>query len=807
MIVKNEENRFLKEVLEKASEWADVIIILDDKSTDKTPEICKSFPKVQFNDSPFDQSMFSIDESRLRSYLWSLVRKVAVEGDWCVSLDADEIFEDNFKEESRKLMELKNINWISFKLADMWDKDHYRVDGYWSPLITRMYPYKNVEFGLVGKLHCGCVPKYAMESTMGTAASHIRLKHLGWQNDEDKSRKAKFYLENAEGINYNHALTIMQPATLKKFEYPRKYGKVLVSSLIRNREWVIGDFLKGLESIDYEPELLHFYFIVNDSEDATKKILEDWGEKNDGKYGLIAIEEMNFQNTPHLEHHWEDKRIHNMSVMRNRVLERVVVDGYEGTFMLDSDIIIKHPQLMKHLIHLDRDMVSEVFWATWGHGNAKPLPNVWNRGGYELSEGLLDMLKRPGTYIVGGNGACSYITRDAIMKGFNYRSISNLPSEMRGEDRYSMIRASVNDINLWADTFYTPEHREKDPELIKREKVMFELKQEKDFRDKVKNFKEYKDKLEKKNGISLCMIAKDEEKLIGQAILSALPIVDEVIVVDTGSKDKTPIIAEALGARVILYDGPKDENGRIKDFSHARNVSIRAAKNPWILRIDADECIPRECVFNIWKLAQVEGPVDAYLFTLRNYLEDPSKSANPKWALSETFRMFKNDPSIYYTRPVHEDIDDSLAEDFDKTGKKRTITRTNFPIFHYGYLRGGDYVKDKHEWYYTLLKKQTEDTPKDARPFLSLAIHLYFNEKFDEAIVYYKKAIELNEKLWAAWNDLGVIAFKRHKMDEAEKCFKRAKELLPEFVNPSHKKKLEENLIAIENTKRVSIAG
>ena len=86
----------------------------------------------------------------------------------------------------------------------------------------------------------------------------------------------------------------------------------------------------------------------------------------------------------------------------------------------------------------------------------------------------------------------------------------------------------------------------------------------------------------KRNTVSLCLIVKDEEATIGMAIKSVLALVDEVIVVDTGSQDNTRIIAEGYGAKV--FDVPWAD-----DFSAARNAALDQASGKWILVLDADE--------------------------------------------------------------------------------------------------------------------------------------------------------------------------------------------------------------------------
>ncbi len=84
--------------------------------------------------------------------------------------------------------------------------------------------------------------------------------------------------------------------------------------------------------------------------------------------------------------------------------------------------------------------------------------------------------------------------------------------------------------------------------------------------------------------LSLCMIAKNEEDNIERALMSVRPVVDEMIVVDTGSTDRTKEIAQALGANVYDFKWTND-------FSAARNFSFSKASGRWILVLDADEAI------------------------------------------------------------------------------------------------------------------------------------------------------------------------------------------------------------------------
>ncbi len=84
-------------------------------------------------------------------------------------------------------------------------------------------------------------------------------------------------------------------------------------------------------------------------------------------------------------------------------------------------------------------------------------------------------------------------------------------------------------------------------------------------------------------GVSLCMIVRDEERYLADALESVRGVVDEICIVDTGSKDRTLEIARkvpARGSEEIAWEG---------DFSKARNVALAMATRRWILVLDADE--------------------------------------------------------------------------------------------------------------------------------------------------------------------------------------------------------------------------
>ncbi|GAI87059.1 unnamed protein product, partial [marine sediment metagenome] len=120
MLMRNEANRFLKEVLEEVTSYVDEIVISDDASTDDSVYIANQFKNAHIWKHPI--SRFRDEQNKLREELLNYT--LARNPDWILALDADEILENKFKKEIRKMMEA-SINWYQFIRCDMWNETHY----------------------------------------------------------------------------------------------------------------------------------------------------------------------------------------------------------------------------------------------------------------------------------------------------------------------------------------------------------------------------------------------------------------------------------------------------------------------------------------------------------------------------------------------------------------------------------------------------------------------------------------------------------------------------------------------------------
>jgi glycosyltransferase involved in cell wall biosynthesis len=141
------------------------------------------------------------------------------------------------------------------------------------------------------------------------------------------------------------------------------------------------------------------------------------------------------------------------------------------------------------------------------------------------------------------------------------------------------------------------------------------------------------------------MIVLNEEKFLKRSLTNVSPYVDEVVIVDGGSTDKTLEIAKSLGVRII--QSPWKE-----DFAAQRNISLKHATKDWILVIDADEVYEKKLLEELRSLVNNNIGVDAFAFPRKNYIDGKLTDVYP----DRQTRFFKRDKRIRYTRPLHEQI-------------------------------------------------------------------------------------------------------------------------------------------------------
>jgi tetratricopeptide (TPR) repeat protein len=216
--------------------------------------------------------------------------------------------------------------------------------------------------------------------------------------------------------------------------------------------------------------------------------------------------------------------------------------------------------------------------------------------------------------------------------------------------------------------------------------------------------------------ISLCLIARDEEEMLPGCLASVKDVVDEIVLVDTGSRDRTREIASASDARVL--DLPWED-----DFSAPRNAAIRAARGDWLLQLDADERLAPGAGTALRQA--VKGRFDLGHLPLHNSssIEAPAadvvagraRLGNPTWLP----RLVRNSGEPRYTGIVHE----SVYAWARSVGCREAHVEA--PIVHLGGIPALRKDRNKDERNLALLRKQCACSPDDVTALSYLAGELF----------------------------------------------------------------------------------
>ena len=247
--------------------------------------------------------------------------------------------------------------------------------------------------------------------------------------------------------------------------------------------------------------------------------------------------------------------------------------------------------------------------------------------------------------------------------------------------------------------------------------------------------------------LSLCMIVKNEAENLGRCLRSVQGVADEVIVVDTGSTDRTVEIAEAFGARVFHHRWQSD-------FSLARNMGLEQATGQWILILDADEELAEEARPRV-KAVLAETAADGLQVHVRN-LNAPGGIL--AYFDSMQLRLFRKRLDYRYEHPVHEMIVHCI---FRNGGR---LAATDLMIWHYGYMQkevqGGESRARRN---LKLLEQAVAESPQDPGQCARLGFSYYALGNYPLAYTYLRRAlVELDAShfthqfmetvLWTLWN-------------------------------------------------------
>lgn len=210
------------------------------------------------------------------------------------------------------------------------------------------------------------------------------------------------------------------------------------------------------------------------------------------------------------------------------------------------------------------------------------------------------------------------------------------------------------------------------------------------------------------NKISVCMIVKDEEKVLERCLKCVKGFADEVVVVDTGSSDRSKEIAKKYTDKVFDFQWNDD-------FSQARNYSFSKATCDYIMWIDADDIILEEDILKIWdfKLSRTSD-LDVLMF---KYVTDYNEDYKPKFSFYRE-RIVKRLSGFVWNDPVHEVITPhGKIAYFDINvyhAKMEVKSSSRNLIIYQKYISNGNKLSPRQQFYY--------------------ARELYYNNLLEEAI-------------------------------------------------------------------------
>jgi tetratricopeptide (TPR) repeat protein len=207
--------------------------------------------------------------------------------------------------------------------------------------------------------------------------------------------------------------------------------------------------------------------------------------------------------------------------------------------------------------------------------------------------------------------------------------------------------------------------------------------------------------------LSLCMIVKNEERFLRNCLESAKDVVDEIVIVDTGSTDGTLAIAREYGAKIIEYVWNDD-------FSEARNLSLQHATGTWALWMDADEEIaPGSGVHFREAIQSAPDHVGGYMVKFHNWLTsatrpEPGQEIDGEMAVHHACRLFRRVDGVKFEGRIHEQNLRSLQ------ALGYTYARMDGLLLdHWGYAGEIMTLRNKHERFIRMLTREVDECPDE----------------------------------------------------------------------------------------------
>lgn len=423
--------------------------------------------------------------------------------------------------------------------------------------------------------------------------------------------------------------------------------RILIGSPVRQDPDVLKEFLSSLQELESANNKLELeYYFIDDNDDLQSSgLLLDFCGRRKEKAHLFKGDKGDVYVRTEDTHHWKEPLIWKVARYKNNIIDYARNHSFDYLFLIDSDIVL-HPDTLKHLIVADKDIISEIFWTKW-HKNSAELPQVWLYDHYDLvpkarleridnAEAnrrylqFLDQLRKPGVYEVGGLGACTLISRNALMAGVSFNEIYNV--SFWGEDRHFCIRAAALGFRLFVDTHCPAYHiyRKEDLEGVEA------------YRQKCRETAGLV-RVAKATGnkVTLSMLVRNESgNFLREVLAHAAKYVDNAVILDDASEDDTVEVCREVLKDIPLKLVSNKEHMFMNEIALRKQLwELTIEENPdWILCLDADE-IFEDSIIKTIKLLINQTEFDSYAFRIYDMWDAEHYREDPYWSSHKYYRV------------------------------------------------------------------------------------------------------------------------------------------------------------------------
>jgi tetratricopeptide (TPR) repeat protein len=227
------------------------------------------------------------------------------------------------------------------------------------------------------------------------------------------------------------------------------------------------------------------------------------------------------------------------------------------------------------------------------------------------------------------------------------------------------------------------------------------------------------------------MIVRDNARTLGACLESIRPWVDEMVVVDTGSRDETPRIAARLGARVFHF--PWRDS-----FAAARNESLRHARGRWLFWMDSDDTISEDNGRQLRQLVRRAADPAVLGYVMQVHCPGPGESGQTNLTVVDHVKLFRNLPALRFEGRIHEQIIPAIR----RVGGE--IAWSHVFVVHSGYDHSAEGQAKKKDRDLHLLHLELQEQPRHPFTLFNLGMTYADLRQFKEAADYLKRCLSVS---------------------------------------------------------------